>query len=79
MRISYLAATTLAVCFLPLSTPAFAGCNSTSCAPVGKTTSYSSTYGSTYGSGTYANQGISTRFIPQYQHPLVIVNSIYVL
>lgn len=62
MRISYLAATTLAICFLPLSTPAFAGCNSTSCAPVGQTITYGSTYGSGYGSGAYANQGISTRY-----------------
>lgn len=52
MRISYLASAALAVCFLPLATPAYAGCSGDGCV-TGETSI-------TYGSGTYGFSGQSS-------------------
>ena len=53
MRISYLASAFLAICFLPLSTPAFAGCGGANCATNGNTI--------TYGSGSYSALSAPTK------------------
>ena len=68
MRISYLATIVLAVCFLPLSAPAFANCSSTSCSSSGKTITYGSgSYGARststkHRSSTHVSSGINTRY-----------------
>ena len=68
MRISYLASALLAICFLPLSTPAFAGCGGANCATSGNAITYGSgSYGAfsaptTYRSNAHVSSGINTSY-----------------
>jgi hypothetical protein len=71
MRISYLASAVLTIGFVQFSIPAFASCNSASCASSGQAITYGSGSYSRYNTGStptqyrskaHVSQGINTRF-----------------